>query len=97
MKLERDIEQRLKKEVERIGGLCLKFTSPSNSGVPDRLVLFQGFTCFVEVKRPGKQLRPLQEHWQAKIMSHGVMSATVSTEREVDDLVQWIQLGRWRV
>lgn len=33
--LEREIEQRLMQGVERLGGLCYKWTSPSCRGVPD--------------------------------------------------------------
>lgn len=59
--LERQIELKLKKEVEKIGGLSLKFTCPGMAGVPDRLVLLpKGKMFFVELKAPGKKLRPLQ-------------------------------------
>lgn len=59
--LESKIEKRLKRKVEDIGGLCLKFTSPGMAGVPDRLVLLpKGKIYFVELKVPGQKLRPLQ-------------------------------------
>lgn len=58
---ERDVEQALRQQVEKKGGLCLKFISPGWSGAPDRLCLFPGGKmCFVEVKRPGEKPRPLQ-------------------------------------
>lgn len=58
---EKDIEQKLVKAVKRIGGMCLKFTSPGFDGVPDRLVLLPlGRMAFVELKAPGKEPRPLQ-------------------------------------
>lgn len=39
----------------------MKFVSPGLDGVPDRLVLFQGGRlAFVELKAPGKTMRPLQ-------------------------------------
>src|SRR6218665_863910 len=50
---ENAVEQRLRKRVEALGGLCLKFTS-SRSGVPDRIVILQGPTIFVQVKTPNK-------------------------------------------
>ena len=56
------IEQRLRKQVEQRGGLCLKFVSPGCSGVPDRLALMPGGRlAFIEVKRPGAKPRKLQE------------------------------------
>lgn len=36
---EKEIEAKLKKEVEKVGGLALKFISPGVAGVPDRIVL----------------------------------------------------------
>lgn len=59
--LESKIEKRFKKEVEKIGGLSLKFTCPGMAGLPDRLVLLpKGRMFFAELKAPGKTLRPLQ-------------------------------------
>lgn len=34
-KRERDIESGLRKQVKRMGGKFMKFTSPGNDGVPD--------------------------------------------------------------
>lgn len=59
--LESEIESRLKLEVEKLGGLALKFVSPGMAGVPDRIVLMpNGKVVFVELKAPGKKMRPLQ-------------------------------------
>ena len=59
---EKDLEQKLVKAVKTLGGICLKFTSPGFSGMPDRLVLLPGGKiAFVEVKRPGQKPRPLQK------------------------------------
>lgn len=57
---EKTIETELVKEIEKIGGLCWKFTVPSTSGVPDRIILINGRAFFVETKAPGKKPRPLQ-------------------------------------
>lgn len=59
--LERDIERYLVKRVAQIGGRAYKFVSPSNRGVSDRIVcLPDGTTHFVELKRPGGKISPLQ-------------------------------------
>jgi len=58
---EKSIEQKLLQATRHGGGLALKFISPGWAGVPDRLVLLPGkCLAFVEVKAPGKLLRPLQ-------------------------------------
>lgn len=53
---EKVLEKRLVKRVNDNGGLCLKFTSPSYTGVPDRICLFwKGIIKFVEVKTTGNK------------------------------------------
>lgn len=50
---EKALEKKLKKEVEKLGGLCLKLVTPGFTGIPDRLVLLPGGKVwFVEVKKP---------------------------------------------
>ena len=69
---EKQIELKLKKEIEKIGGLSLKFTSPGMAGVPDRLVLLpKGVIVFIELKAPGKTLRPLQLKRKEQLESLG--------------------------
>ncbi len=60
--LEKEIERVLVKEVKKLGGLCLKFNSLSMTGIPDRIILMKNARlAFVELKRKGKKLRPLQK------------------------------------
>ena len=55
------IENEFVRAVSRAGGVAYKLTSQTANGLPDRLVLFfPGKCCFVELKAPGKMLRPLQ-------------------------------------
>lgn len=70
--LEKDVEKALLKRVKSEGGLCLKFTSPGNAGVPDRIILMPGGKIkFVEVKRPGKKPTTLQNYWIDKLRALG--------------------------
>ena len=82
---EADIEKKLVAYVKTCGGLALKFTSPGNAGVPDRLVLLQGRVLFVETKAPGKRLRPLQRYWRRTLEQLGfqvhVVNSLESLER----------------
>ena len=62
--LESVIEDRLRQEAKKRGGMALKFISPAPgvNGVPDRIVLVPGGKlAFVELKAPGKIPRALQE------------------------------------
>ena len=69
---EKDIERKLKKRVEALGCMCLKFESPGYTGVPDRIVLMPGGEAFfVELKAPGKMMRPLQRKRRYQLMKLG--------------------------
>ena len=70
VKLEKEIEQKLKKMVESHGGLCLKWVCPGWAGVPDRIVLLPGGrVVFVELKRPkGGKVSKLQLWWLKKLI-----------------------------
>lgn len=55
------VENEFVKAVRKAGGVAYKLNSLTANGLPDRLVLFpMGKTVFVELKAPGKQMRPLQ-------------------------------------
>ena len=58
---EKFIEKKLVEAVKKMGGLAPKFVSPGLDGVPDRLVMLpMARFAFVELKAPGKKMRPLQ-------------------------------------
>ena len=55
------VENEYVQAVRKAGGAAYKLTSQTANGLPDRLVLFPpAKTVFVELKAPGKMLRPLQ-------------------------------------
>lgn len=61
---ESQIESYLVREVKKHGGLCFKFVSPGNPGVPDRIVITPaGKTVFVELKTDAGRLAKVQK-WQ---------------------------------
>ncbi|MFA9398381.1 MAG: VRR-NUC domain-containing protein, partial [Clostridiaceae bacterium] len=71
---EKEIEGMLTKEVKKRGGWALKFISPGINGVPDRLVLMSGGKiAFVELKAPGKKMRPLQIKRKRQLESLGFL------------------------
>ena len=85
-KLEKDIEQKLRKMVEKHGGQCLKWVCPGWSGVPDRIVLLPGGrVIFVETKRPkGGHLSELQKWWAGRLLALGFDCETVWNDRDLD-------------
>lgn len=94
---EAEIEARLRCAVQRAGGLCLKFTSPGYSGVPDRLILMPGGRAyFAELKAPGKHERARQEYVQRLLRRRGftVFSSVDSAEKIAEILQEITEEGR---
>lgn len=89
---ESSIERKLVTEVKKRGGLAVKFVSPSLDGVPDRLVLFHGGrVAFVELKAPGKSLRPLQQKRVKQIATLGFMVYIVNNKEMIGGVLDEIQ------
>ena len=60
---ESQIEARLVRMVSERRGLCYKFVSPGNPGVPDRIVLTpDGRIYFIELKTEVGSLQRIQEY-----------------------------------
>lgn len=59
--LEKQVEAFVGREVKKLGGLWLKFTSPGRTGVPDRILILQGRVAFVEMKTDTGVLSPIQK------------------------------------
>jgi len=83
--LERDVEAYFRKAVAAAGGVAFKFVSPSHRGVSDRIVCLQGQTWFVELKRPGGRLSPLQKVFAAEMERLGQNYTVLSSQREIDE------------
>ena len=83
--LERDIEKALVKRIKALGGLCEKFVSPSNVGVPDRIVTLPGEIIFIELKAPGKKPTDKQIKDHEKRRSYGCTVLVIDSLEGIDD------------
>ena len=89
---EREIEEKLRNAVRQKGGLCWKFVSPGNAGVPDRIALMQkGKVAFVEVKAPGETMRPLQEKRKRQLESLGFKVFCLDSARDIPKVISEIE------
>ena len=88
MEAERTVEQALKRSVEKAGGCCYKFTSPSRAGVPDRIVVLRGRVVFVELKATGEKPRVLQKAVAKTIRKAGGRVYCLSSVEQVKSFVQ---------
>ncbi|HCW04307.1 MAG TPA: nuclease [Clostridium sp.] len=89
---EKWIEQQLVKAVKDIGGIALKIVSPGFDGMPDRLILLPNRKlAFVEVKAPGKTLRPLQEKRKRQLEALGFLVFCLDHIEQIGGILHEIQ------
>ena len=85
------IEAEFVKAIQAAGGVAYKLTSQTANGLPDRLVLFfPAKTVFVELKAPGKMLRPLQRKRRSQLMNLGFPVLCVDRLEQIDPVIQAI-------
>lgn len=91
--LEKDVESALIKHIKQEGGKCVKWVSPGNSGVPDRIILLPGGRIlFAELKRPkGGKLSALQKIWHKWLRALGFTVFVVWTKEEAKAVIEYIR------
>ena len=91
---EKYIEQKLVRAVKERGGIAPKFVSPGLDGVPDRIVLLpMGRMAFVELKAPGKKMRPLQVRRKRQLEALGFLVYCVDRVEEIGGMLDEIKNG----
>lgn len=82
---EKDTERYLTRRVAEAGGLCLKFSSQTEIGYPDRLILLPGArAAWAEVKSEGVKPRRIQQVRISALRSLGYRVAVCDTRAAVD-------------
>ena len=82
------IEREFVKAVRKAGGIAYKLTSQTANGLPDRLVLFPpAKTVFVELKAPGKMMRPLQRKRRYQLMKLGFPVLCIDRRRQIEPFI----------
>lgn len=88
---ESKIEKYLKDETEKLGGMCLKFTS-SIRGVPDRIVLLpEGKIYFVELKNEQGKLSVPQKYLHKKFKRLGIQVYVPNSKEQVDRFIEEVK------
>lgn len=91
MKLEKEDEKYLRDCVEKRGGLCYKFVSPGNKGVPDRIVITpSGRVCFVEMKSSSGTSSKLQLWQIAELKRRNCDARILQGRDQIDSLLEEI-------
>lgn len=86
---EKMIEKYLRDRVGKLGGLCLKYSSQTQTGYPDRLCIFPVLDrkpqfFFVEVKSKGKRQTRLQLERARELELMGVPVRVAASKADVD-------------
>lgn len=85
---ESEIERFFVKECKKKGWLCLKFVSPSMSGLPDRIILApKGRVFFAELKAPGKKPRRLQESVHKILFRFGFYICVIDSKKQASSYI----------
>jgi len=86
---EKYIEQKLVRAVKERGGIAPKFVSPGIDGVPDRIVLLpMGRMAFVELKAPGKKMRPLQVKRKRQLEALGFLVYCIDGVEQINEVLK---------
>lgn len=89
---ERAIEEKLRVESQKRGGLAMKFVSPGLVGVPDRIVaLPQGKIGFVELKAPGEKPKKIQVRRMEQLRKLGFLVYVLDDKEKIGEILDDIQ------
>ena len=89
---EAQIERHLFNEIRKLKGLAYKFTSPGHAGVPDRVILLpNGTTIFVELKREDGKLSSLQIETIRLLQEKNIEVYVLYSKEEVDDFIKYVK------
>lgn len=88
MAAEKKIEKYLTEEVEKLGGLCVKFPPLFFRGFPDRIVLLPGaLIVFVELKAPGEKPTLIQNKVHTRLRLLGFRVEVIDSKEEVESFI----------
>jgi Holliday junction resolvase len=85
--LESSIEAEIREYALRRGWMVMKFVSPGQTGVPDRLFIRRGIHIFIEVKKLGEMPTEKQFSKHREMRDHG---AIVFWTDKFDDSIRGI-------
>lgn len=88
--IEKDIEKKFVFELKKIDCIVIKFVSPGNVGVPDRIVIgHYGNFYFVELKRPTHyRIGKGQRYWSRVLSSRFIKNFIIKNEEELKAFIK---------
>ena len=85
---EKTLEAKLRKGVEKRGGMALKLSAQLHRGLPDRLILMPGGRAyFAEIKTTGKKPTKLQEKCHRELRALGFTVWVVDSTQRLENFL----------
>lgn len=85
---EKSIERYLVSQVSKMGGICLKYTSYTRIGYPDRLILWPGGeVTWVELKSKGKKPDKIQRLMIEHLQGMGFEVHVADSREKVNEIL----------
>lgn len=81
------IEDHFVSECKKSDFVFFKFTAPGKAGVPDRLVIANGHTAFLELKAAGKKPDPLQLYQIGEMRRQGGVVYVADSKEQVTTIL----------
>jgi len=89
---EKRLEARLRTEVKKLGGWCIKLLSTFSTGLPDRLVLMPGGRIyFVELKSEGLKPSPIQLYVHTQLRNLGFKVYVIDCTKLLNEFLDEIR------
>lgn len=90
VKRESDIEKYFVKRIKEEGGKVRKVKWIGRRNAPDRFIMLNGKSAFVELKRPGKKPTVAQERELKCLEDSGMHATWVNCERNIDRMIDFM-------
>lgn len=89
MESEKYLERKLRQDIEKLGGWCLKIGVLHISGLPDRLCLLPGGRMFfAEIKTTKKKPTKIQTLVHNRLKSLGFQTELIDTSEQIKNLLK---------
>jgi len=86
---EKLLERKLVAAVKQKGGIAIKLTSPSFTGLPDRMILMpKNNIYFVEIKTTGKKPTERQVYVMRQLHNLGFFATVIDNQQKLDSFLE---------
>lgn len=86
--IESKIEKYLFDEIKKVNGMCLKWVSPGNKGVPDRIVFLNKQIWFIELKSTTGERTKLQIFFEKLLLQYTNNYKVINSKEQVDIFIK---------